>query len=816
MLACPPAELLRRLGSDSLSPADFAAIEAHVSGCERCQSDLERMAGESATPTALAVAPWPPGPVAPAIPGFEIERELGRGGMAIVYRAWQPSAGRHVAIKVVGGGPGVGDRQRARWLREARAMGKVAHPNVLPLYQVDEHDGWLYLVLELMPGGSLKDHADGPLPPKAAARLVESAAGALAAVHAEGVLHLDIKPSNILLDAGPELGWDRPTPKLADFGIAREPGDAEGAASSTQMAGTPSYMAPEQVAGPRGAIGEPADVFALGATLYALLTGRPPFQAATPLETIDLLRSREPAPPRTLVPGLPRDLETITLRCLEKDPARRYPSAGALADDLRRWREGFPIRARPASTAERAARWCRRHPGLAGMWATLAAVVAASILGLYALYRQTVAERDRANLALQRSRESESAASGSVAALADILDQTINSPHAELQQRMERSSRAIIDLTARLRKASGLPTEDVLSIIKLQRKLVPFLNRTNRTEQSRALLEACAGLLRSRRDGSPEVEWEYAMVLLSLGIVDHWEGNYAAALARFREVDSALIPILGRIDVLEPAYGTFVYRNGLGFVGTYLRGDPELRRRLNEENLRLFEAIAAHMPDDPGVGFVIAVSRDEIAPDASTRAGVWAALDRSADAQKSRWNQEIMIGEWAGRRILEEVQGAGPPGRSRTPEEFASDVLAAMDARIRTHRIGPADARELAVGIGSVAGVELTAARRAKRMEEARYRSDWLLVYARKLVAREPRSAAPYLVLGRAYEHRQKLQWASGQPDAAAIERDLRASLAAVWTALELDPGWEVARLALVGAQEKYIGFVVRPDVISP
>ena len=319
----------------------------------------------------------------PAIPGFVIEGVLGRGGMSVVYQAWQPQLARRVAIKVVSASALIGAEDRRRWLREAQAIGRVRHPNVVQLHEAGEEDGCLYLVLDLIAGGSLADRVNGPLPARVTVGLMATIAGAVDQIHRAGMLHLDIKPSNILLDGLPDGPWDQVTPMIADFGIARA-GDDPGATATGQIGvrGTPSFMAPEQIAGDRATIGPRSDVFALGATLYGLLTGRPPFQAASVIETLDLVRTREPAPLRTLVPGLPRDLETIALTCLRKDPRRRYASASALADDLRRWIDGFPIRARPVSKLDHAARWCRRRPAFASLLAVLAFTVASSIVGL--------------------------------------------------------------------------------------------------------------------------------------------------------------------------------------------------------------------------------------------------------------------------------------------------------------------------------------------------------------------------------------------------------------------------------------------------
>jgi serine/threonine protein kinase len=293
--------------------------------------------------------------------------------------------------------PDAGADPRRHWLREARAVSNVRHPNVVPLYDYGEADGWFFLVLEYVPGGTLKQRLTEPLPPRAAAGLMETIARAVAYVHGRGLLHLDLKPSNILLDGQGDGPWDRVSPRLTDFGLALSHDDAGPSETSLPgVRGTPCYMAPEQAAGSHAEVREAADIHALGAILYELLTGRPPFQGTSTLETLDQVRSKRPVPPRRLNPRLPRDLETIALKCLEKNPARRYASAEALADDLHRSLVGRPIQARPVSPIEHAWRWCRRQPAIAALAATLILTLIGSFLGLLALLRRSEAQRSQA------------------------------------------------------------------------------------------------------------------------------------------------------------------------------------------------------------------------------------------------------------------------------------------------------------------------------------------------------------------------------------------------------------------------------------
>src|SRR6516164_1824938 len=263
----------------------------------------------------------------------------------------------------------------ARRLGEAAAVARLQHPSIVQIHHIGEADGLPFFELEYLEGGSLDRRLDGtPWPPPRAAELVEAVARGVAEAHRRGIIHRDLKPANVLLEADG-------TPKITDFGLAKSLNADSGLTRTDSILGTPGYMAPEQAAGAVRLVGPLADVYALGAILYELLTGRPPFRGATVLETLAQVKTAEPVPPSRLVPGLSRDVETIALKCLAKDPAKRYESATALADDLRRFQAGGPIVARPVGSTERAWRWCRRNPAVAGLMAAVATLLVAVAAG---------------------------------------------------------------------------------------------------------------------------------------------------------------------------------------------------------------------------------------------------------------------------------------------------------------------------------------------------------------------------------------------------------------------------------------------------
>ena len=315
----------------------------------------------------------------PLIPGYETEAVLGHGGMGVVYKAWHLGLQRPIALKMLLAGPYAGPKELERFLREAKAVAGLRHPNIVQVYDVGEVDGRPYFTMEFVEGGSLAQKVDGiPQPARDAARLVATLANAVQAAHQSGIVHRDLKPANILLTSDG-------TPKVTDFGLARRLEDEAGLTLSGAPLGTPSYMAPEQAAGRTGAIGPVTDVYALGAILYEMLTGRPPFRAETGAATLQHVLSDDPVPPARLNPRVPRDLETICLKCLQKEPQRRYKGAAEVAADLGRFLDHLPIQARPVGQLERLARWGQRNPTPALL---ASALIVTGLVGLAAILWQ--------------------------------------------------------------------------------------------------------------------------------------------------------------------------------------------------------------------------------------------------------------------------------------------------------------------------------------------------------------------------------------------------------------------------------------------
>jgi formylglycine-generating enzyme required for sulfatase activity/predicted Ser/Thr protein kinase len=318
-----------------------------------------------------------------AVAGYEVHERIGKGGMGVVYKARQVTLDRLVALKMILHGEHADSEERERFKNEAQAVARLQHPNIVQVYDVGESQGLPYFSMEFCPGGSLAEKLKGtPWEPLRAAGLVEALANAMHFAHQHDIVHRDLKPANVL------LGEDG-TPKVTDFGLARRVGQ-HGQTRTGAVMGTPSYMAPEQAAGKGKEAGPAADVYALGTILYELLTGRPPFRAATDMDTLMAVVCDEPLAVRRLQPRIDRDLETICHKCLAKDPQRRYTSAAALAEDLRRFVAGEAILASPAGHLERAVKWVRRRPAIAALLATVAVVTAAGVVGFSVEYRQAI------------------------------------------------------------------------------------------------------------------------------------------------------------------------------------------------------------------------------------------------------------------------------------------------------------------------------------------------------------------------------------------------------------------------------------------
>ncbi|WP_165226488.1 WD40 repeat domain-containing serine/threonine protein kinase [Aquisphaera insulae] len=444
MSDCPDRRDLEALLLPRPDEGPRVLVAAHVEGCPDCQAVLEELTHPSivwgavdaptfATSKDPADARSTAGMVVPEVPGYEIIGELGRGGMGVVHRAVNLRLNRPCALKMILATGAAAEGAVLRFLAEAEAIARLRHPNVVQTFHMGEHDGRPFLEMELVEGGPLSGRIDGtPWPPPDAARMIEPVARAIHEAHRRGIVHRDLKPANILMAADG-------TPKISDFGLAKLQGIDAGLTRTEMILGSPSYMAPEQAEGKAREVGPAADVHALGSIFYELLVGGPPFRGATVLETLDQVKHLEPVSPSRLVPGVPRDAETIAMKCLEKAPARRYATAGDLADDLGRFLAGEPISARPPSPWERWGKFASRNRAAVagGLGVVAALLIGAVVSTAFALaearqHRLAVAAVGRADEA-RRIAEREAYQARLMTALAALGDHRIADATRQLE-----------------------------------------------------------------------------------------------------------------------------------------------------------------------------------------------------------------------------------------------------------------------------------------------------------------------------------------------------------------------------------------------
>jgi tetratricopeptide (TPR) repeat protein len=559
--ACPECDAVARRLDDSTDP-----LIDHL----RRAFDHGEAAGVALTvdERGLATADRRPAVALPqSVDGYEVIEEIGRGGTSVVYLARQSQPARLVALKVLVAGAHAGAERRARFRAEADAFARLRHQHIVQIHQVGEHDGLPYLALEYVEGGSLAQRLGGsPLPPRQAAELVAQVAEAVDFAHRSGVVHRDLKPSNVLMSGDG-------SPRVTDFGLAKQ--EQSELTATGAVLGTPSYMAPEQAEGKAREVGPAADVYALGAILYELLTGRPPFRGATPMETLEQVRSQDPVPPGRLQGRMPRDLDTICLKCLQKPPAARYASARALTDDLRRFLDDQPIRARRVGALGVAWRWCRRNRTVAALLLVLGILLSGGGVGslLAALRFQRLARAET----VARERADRHAAEARA-----VTDFLINEMLGAAHPRTETGRTITVDqvLTRAGRAIDGRFADQPLVEASIRYQIAQAYISLG---IGRQVVEHAARArdLRTRHLGPEHPETLAATALLAWGLQD--TGAFGSALAPAEEVYRVRLRTLGP-DHLATA-------EALYWVAHCIGNDPA---RLDEARSMFERAIAVY------------------------------------------------------------------------------------------------------------------------------------------------------------------------------------------------------------------------------
>jgi serine/threonine protein kinase len=547
----------------------------------------------------------------PELPDFEIQGVLGCGGMGVVYKARQLSLNRIVAVKMISADR-AGATVLARFRAEAEAAARLQHPNIVQIHAVEQYKGQPYFVLEFVAGGNLADYlAANHLPARQAAQLVEALSRATHYAHQQGIVHRDLKPANILLGMrNTECGMRNPEeqlsgsdsefrtphsafriPKIADFGLAKRLDETVGQTQSGAILGTPSYMAPEQASGLARDVGPAADVYALGAILYETLTGRPPFRAATALATLDQVRSQEPIPLSRLEPTVPRDLETICLKCLHKAPHQRYASALALGEDLQRFLSGSPILARPVRAWERLWKWARRRPAAAALVAVLLLAIVTLLGGGWIMNLRLHAEQQRALRNFEKTRETVNlmlwhTGVDQLSEVPEALEVRLELFNAALQlyrelleDKRNQDSTTLNNYAELMIARAHLQAErkqwdaaegDYQEALTLLHDLVGKFPAQTRHRVARASAQHDRGQLQEARGRFKEAEADYEAAVTALDALDSADASVGSSLAIASDSLASILAKTGRAERAEQ-----LFRKAFGLCETRLAAAPE-------------------------------------------------------------------------------------------------------------------------------------------------------------------------------------------------------------------------------------------------
>ncbi len=724
-IACPAGDSWLQLLRDEVSPSDRDELETHLESCNACRDAFVGIAGDwslagrinvaaigANTHAVLAGVLHRPGdppvslrpevePIAPPdIPGLVDWQEIGRGGMGVVFRARQVALERVVAVKVLSSSV-LSPSARARAIREGLTLARLRHPNIVAIFGSGEADGLPFLVMEFVEGGSLQQRLDKQserIPIREAAALVRDLARAVAEAHSLGIVHRDLKPANILLSAGTPV-----VPKLADFGLARAWGDGDDSnvTETGMVLGTPSYMAPEQTGlrGSRGQVGPATDVHGLGAILHAMLTGKPPYGGDSTWQALLRVSQGTPDAVRKLRPDVPRDLETIVARCLESSPARRYRSAGELADELDRFLDGRPVLARPISWPLRAAKFARRKPAVAT--AAVFAIVAVIAAGAGAAYHIRAQAKSLTQLEDQQIKtnaaltESLAARNRALRAIKSLMDRPVQEMLNRGGSRNDQDFAFLNNVAALLNEPFANPETpvDAMERAKVLEQLMQAYSRLGHFDDviktANAIVAIYAGILKANPKHE-DARWG------TVGILD----LCSIQLADAKKLDEAIAFSKRHNAFLEEHYPDTPWRSHRLALGLLTIANASHFRAANQTALEFtVKAVdvlePAHRAEQNDAGILFNLIRAS-----SMRGSLLADLNRTDESRAAYARSAELIAEGRKRGIPPEAFNAPElhalSGMARSLET-ANDLERALAARKRILEL----ARLLAYPIGS-------------------------------------------------------------------------------------------------------------------
>ncbi len=737
------------------------------------------------------------GPLPRMVGKYELLSEAGRGVLGVVFRARDTQLDRIVAVKLPRAGLRTDVDARGRFHREARNLARLKHPGLAAVYDAIELEDSLAIVSEFIDGETLAARLSrAPVTCHAAAELVSAVADALGAAHRAGVIHRDLKPANIMLDSDG-------CPRVMDFGLAKLAADDPVLSRDGQLLGTPAYMSPEQASGNLRSVDERSDVYSLGVILYELLTGRLPFQGSCQAVIARIIEG-QPLPPRRLNSSIPADLETICLKAMASDPARRYPCADALGDDLRCWRAGRPITARPVSRAEHAWRTCRRQPVVASLLTALALTLTLGLAGVIALHGRAGAERARAKDARHWAKEYQQFSERATDQLNDIVSESLVGSKTSARDHLLATLLKLRDSTLAIRHQGPVRAP---AMARLEHRISDGLLEFGERPAAREILEYAVGDLAASVQQSPGnrvIGLEYAGCLINAARFAAAEGRFEEALEFHGRSTAQYVRLKDEYWSLRNLIFIYIEVSSMSSLGPQFVGPERLQRVRRMVCEGLAEVSPSPSPTRSGKGSD-PEGWDRFEAILKAHHAIWPSYE--AGQQAARIQSGLFFLAWIhdhdppSRRLI-----AGPDA-GEAPEVWAGRVLSTLRERGSSLGLSQPDASTICLSLSDRLQREASQQRQLGRFEQAEQTAARLMALARVLVRELPERADSHIILCQAHTQIASNAWK--RDDRRQFVRSLEMALGAALDATRLDPMNEHAQLHADRVAKKLNGIKV-------